>query len=119
MGIHICGAPCCWGVDDITNPNLPTWQRVLREAHEAGYSAIELGPNGWIPTDDIEGVTAELNKNQLSIVAGTIFDDVLSDDNYEKLLKQVDGICQLITKLPKLPVEPGQRVPTPYMTVMD
>ena len=52
MGIHICGAPCCWGVDDITNPHLPTWQRVLREAHEAGYSAIELGPNGWIPTDD-------------------------------------------------------------------
>lgn len=47
MGIHICGAPCCWGVDDITNPHLPTWQRVLREAHEAGYSAIELGPNGW------------------------------------------------------------------------
>ena len=55
MGIHICGAPCCWGVDDINNPHLPTWQRVLREAHEAGYSAIELGPNGWIPTDDIEG----------------------------------------------------------------
>lgn len=22
MGIHICGAPCCWGVDDITNPHL-------------------------------------------------------------------------------------------------
>lgn len=119
MGIHICGAPCCWGVDDITNPHLPTWQRVLREAHEAGYSAIELGPNGWIPTDDIEGVTAELNKNQLSIVAGTIFDDVLSDDNYEKLLHQVDGICQLITKLPPLPREDGQRWPTPYMTVMD
>lgn len=119
MGIHICGAPCCWGVDDINNPHLPTWQRVLREAHEAGYSAIELGPNGWIPTDDIEGVTEELNKNQLSIVAGTIFDDVLSDDNYEKLLHQVDGICQLITKLPPLPREDGQRWPTPYMTVMD
>lgn len=59
MGIHICGAPCCWGVDDISNPHLPTWQRVLREAHEAGYSAIELGPNGWIPTDDIESVTEE------------------------------------------------------------
>ena len=119
MGIKICGAPCCWGVDDITNPNLPTWQRVLREAHEAGYRAIELGPNGWIPTDDIEGVTAELNKNNLSIVAGTIFDDCLSDENYEKILKQVDGICSLITKLPPLPREEGQRWPTPYLTVMD
>lgn len=119
MGINICGAPCCWGVDDITNPNLPTWQRVLREAHEAGYRAIELGPNGWIPTDDLEGVTAELNKNQLSIVAGTIFDDMLSEENHKKLMEQTEGICQLITKLPPLPVEEGQRVPTPYMTVMD
>lgn len=119
MGIKICGAPCCWGVDDITNPNLPTYQRVMREAHEAGYRAIELGPNGWIPTDDIEGVSAELNKNNLAIVAGTIFDDCLSDENFKKLYEQVDGICQLITKLPPLPMEEGQRWPTPYMTVMD
>lgn len=119
MGINICGAPCCWGVDDITNPNLPTWQRVMREAHEAGYRAIELGPNGWIPTDDIEHVTAELNKNNLSIVAGTIFDDMLSEENYQKLLKQVDGICNLITRLPALSTEEGQRYPTPYMTIMD
>ena len=119
MGIKICGAPCCWGVDDITNPNLPTYQRVMSEAHEAGYRAIELGPNGWIPTDDIEGVTKLLNDNQLAIVAGTIFDDCLSDENYEKLLAQAEGICQLITKLPPLPREEGQRWPTPYMTVMD
>ena len=119
MGLNICGAPCCWGVDDITNPNLPSYQRVLSEAHEAGYRAIELGPNGWIPTDDIDRVSAELKKNNLSIVAGTIFDNVLDDENYEKLLKQVDGICSLITKLPPLPREEGQRYPTPYMTVMD
>lgn len=119
MGIRICGAPCCWGVDDITNPNIPTWQRVFREAHEAGYSAVELGPNGWIPTDKLELVTEELNKNQLSIVAGTIFDDMYSDENFSKLMKQAEGICSLITKLPPLPVEEGQRWPTPYMTVMD
>lgn len=119
MGINICGAPCCWGVDDITNPNLPTWQRVMSEAHEAGYRAIELGPNGWIPTDDIEMVTAELDKNNLAIVAGTIFDDMLSEENYEKLINQVDDICKLITKLPPLPLEDGQRWPTPYITIMD
>ena len=117
--MNICGAPCCWGVDDITNPYLPSWQRVVKEAHEAGYRALELGPNGWIPTDDISLVTEELNKNEISIVAGTIFDDVLSDDNFEKLMTQVDGICSLITKLPPLPREEGQRWPTPYMTVMD
>jgi len=91
----------------------------MSEAHEAGYRAIELGPNGWIPTDDVEMVTAELNKNNLAIVAGTIFDDMLSEENYEKLLHQVDGICRLITQLPPLPTEDGQRWPTPYMTIMD
>lgn len=119
MGIKICGAPCCWGVDDITNPHLPSWQRVLHEAHEAGYRAIELGPNGWIPTNALETVSQALNENGLSIVAGTIFDDILSEDNYPKLLAQVEGICSLITQLPPLPREEGQRWPTPYLTVMD
>ena len=119
MALNICGAPCCWGVDDITNPYLPSWKRVLKEAHEAGYKAIELGPNGWIPTDDIAMVSDELMKNELSIVAGTIFDNCLSDDNFPKLMEQVDGICSLITKLPPLKTEDGQRYPTPYLTVMD
>lgn len=119
MALNICGAPCCWGVDDINNPYIPTWQRVLKEAHEAGYRAIELGPNGWIPTDNLELVADELNKNELAIVAGTIFDDCLSEDNFEKLKEQAHGICSLISKLPALPVEEGQRWPTPYMTLMD
>ncbi len=32
MSIQICGAPCCWGVDDPKNPYLPPWTRVLEEA---------------------------------------------------------------------------------------
>lgn len=32
MSMNICGAPCCWGVDDVRNPYLPPWQRVLKEA---------------------------------------------------------------------------------------
>lgn len=119
MGIRISGAPCCWGVDDISNPYIPTWQKVVREAHEAGYKAIELGPNGWIPTDDIDLVGEELHKNEIGIVAGTIFDDCLSDNNFDKLKEQTHGICSLISRLPMLPREDGQRWPTPYMTIMD
>ena len=119
MGLNICGAPCCWGVDDVNNPYIPSWQRVVREAHEAGYRAIELGPNGWIPTDDLELVANELNKNEMGIVAGTIFDDCLSESNFEKIKEQAHGICALISKLPPLPTHEGQRWPTPYMTLMD
>lgn len=37
------------------------------------------------------------------------------------MLRAVDDICTLITNpvMPKLPQLPGQRFPTPYMTVMD
>ncbi|WP_300692081.1 TIM barrel protein [uncultured Oscillibacter sp.] len=118
--IQICGAPCCWGVDDPKNPYLPPWRRVLEEAGLAGYSAIELGPYGYLPID-AETVSAELRKNGVAIVAGTIFHDLLDPANQESVLKAVDDICRLITDpaLPKLPVHQGQKFPTPYMTVMD
>jgi inosose dehydratase len=120
MSIQICGAPCCWGVDDPKNPYLPPWQRVLKEAAQAGYSAIELGPYGYLPID-VPVVAEELNKNGLAIVAGTIFHDLLDPANQESVLKAVDDICRLITDpaLPKLTTHDGQKFPTPYMTVMD
>lgn len=118
MTMNICGAPCCWGVDDVKNPYLPPWQRVLREAGEAGYRAIELGPYGYLPLD-IELVSEELEKNGLSIIAGTIFDDLVSEDNYVNVLRQTKEICALITKLPPLPRHEGQNFPTPYLTIMD
>ena len=118
MAIHITGAPCCWGVDDVKNPYLPSWQKVLSEAGQAGFSAIELGPYGFLPLD-IDVVSAELKKNGISIVAGTIFDDLLAKENYPNVLKQVDDICGIITKLPPLKREENQRFATPYLTVMD
>ena len=118
MAIHITGAPCCWGVDDVKNPYLPPWKKVLEEAGQAGFSAIELGPYGFLPLD-IDIVSAELHKNGISIVAGTIFDDLVAEENYQPVLKQVDDICAIITKLPPLKREDGQRYPTPYLTVMD
>lgn len=120
MSMNICGAPSCWGVDDPKNPYLPPWQRVLSEASQAGYRAIELGPWGYIP-NDVDTVAAELEKNGLAIVVGTIFHDLVDPANQPSILQAVDDICKLITdpKMPKLPVHEGQKWPTPYLTVMD
>ena len=120
MSMNICGAPSCWGVDDPKNPYLPPWQRVLSEASQAGYRAIELGPWGYIP-NDVDTVAAELEKNGLAIVVGTIFHDLVDPANQPSVLQAVDDICKLITdpKMPKLPVHEGQKWPTPYLTVMD
>ena len=49
--ITITCAPCCWGVDDVKNPHLPPWERVLDEAAEAGFGGLELGPYGYMPLD--------------------------------------------------------------------
>ena len=118
MSITITTAPCCWGVDDVRNPSLPPWERVFDEAAAAGYGGLELGPCGYVPLD-AERVGGALERRGLTIVAGTIFDDLVSEANRDTLLRQTDEICALLTRLPKEPRSPGQRFPTPYLTVMD
>jgi inosose dehydratase len=118
MSITVTTAPCCWGVDDVRNPNLPPWQRVLDEAAEAGYGGLELGPYGYVPLD-LDLVSEALSRRGLFIVAGTIFDDLVSPANRDNLLRQTDEICALISGLPQPEQLPGQRYATPYLTVMD
>lgn len=118
MAFQIGCAPCCWGVDDVKNPNLPPWQRVLSEAAAAGYKGIELGPYGYIPLDT-EVVQREFDLHGLSITAGTIFDDLVSPGNLPNLLRQTREICALIKQLPRWPAQPGQRFAVPYLVVMD
>jgi inosose dehydratase len=116
--ITITTAPCCWGVDDVTNPHLPPWERVLDEAAQAGFGGLELGPYGYMPLD-VRRVSEALAKRGLCIVAGTIFDDLVNRANRENLLRQTDEICTLITALPKPERHEGQRFEAPYLTVMD
>jgi inosose dehydratase len=118
MSIKIATAPCCWGVDNANNPYLPKWELVLDEAAEAGYKGIELGPYGYFPLD--AGVVGKaLEQRGLSIIAGTIFDDLAAESNLGNLRKQTDDICALITKLPSVPREDGQHFSTPYLVIID
>jgi inosose dehydratase len=118
MSIKISGAPCSWGVDDPNNPFLPPWELVLKEASQAGYRAIELGPYGYIP-NEIEKVQLELSRNNLTVLAGTIFDDLVSGTNFKNLIKQVDEICSFVTTLPNPINEVEQKFPTPYLIIID
>ena len=116
--VTIACAPCCWGVDDASNHHLPPWERVLDEAAEAGFGGLELGPYGYMPLD-VGRVGAALVARGLRIVAGTIFDDLVSRSNRDNLLRQTDEICAFVTALPRPQSHPRQRFEAPYLTVMD
>jgi inosose dehydratase len=118
LPVTITCAPSCWGVDDVSNPHLPYWERVLDEAAEAGFGGLELGPYGYMPLD-VASVGAALEARGLRIVAGTIFDDLVSPQNRENLLRETNEICALITSLPRPESHRGQRFAAPYLTVMD
>jgi inosose dehydratase len=118
LPVTITCAPCCWGVDDVSNPHLPQWDRVLHDAAEAGFGGLELGPYGYMPLDAAR-VGAALEARGLRIVAGTIFDDLVSPQNRANLLRQAAEICALITALPRPKTHRGQRFAAPYLTVMD
>ena len=118
MSIKISSAPCCWGVDNVKNPYLPKWDRVLEEASLAGYRGIELGPYGYLPLD--AGVLdPALSDNALQVVAGTIFDVLVSPANLAELLRQTHAICGLLTQLPPMEQQAGQRFAGPYLVIID
>ena len=118
LPVTLACAPCCWGVDDVRNPHLPPWERVLDEAAAAGFGGLELGPYGYMPLD-VGRLGAALDTRGLRIVAGTIFDDLVRPENRERLLQQTDAICAFVTTLAPPRNLPGQRYPAPYLTVMD
>ena len=76
--LRIAGAPISWGVCEV-----PGWgyqltpERVLAEMHDAGLSATELGPDGFLPGDPGE-LTALLGSHGLSCVGA--FEAVLLHD---------------------------------------
>jgi inosose dehydratase len=64
-------------------------------------------------------VASSLKQNGLFIVAGTIFDDLVTTSNRKNLLRQTSDICELVTSLPCPDLLPDQKFSAPYLTVMD
>ena len=72
MSIKIANAPCSWGVEFAEDPRNPSWQTVLKECAQAGYTGIELGPVGFMPEDPAVLGDA-LAEHDLELVGGVVF----------------------------------------------
>nr|WP_045049426.1 TIM barrel protein [Rouxiella chamberiensis] len=112
----IANAPCSWGVDDPKNPYLPPFEKVLQEARQAGYSSLELGPWGFLPQDP-QTLTQALEKHALSLVAGTLFDDLVSETNFPKMVELTHKVCHVLRHT-RIARGLGTFAP-PYLVIID
>lgn len=86
---RVAGAPITWGVDES-----PGWgylmdrDRVLGEMSEAGLSATELGPDGFLPTDPGE-LREYVASHDMSVVGGFVPALLYRPDQIEAELEYV------------------------------
>lgn len=72
MAFKIANAPCSWGIYEFKDiePKYP-YSRVLDEIVETGYSGLEYGPWGYLPTDP-DKLRQELNKRNLQLLSSFV-----------------------------------------------
>ncbi len=99
MNVKIATAPCSWGVwwADGT-PSRTPWNVFLDQAHEAGYKALEMGPDGYLPTD-ISQLKEELAKRELEICAGTACYTFAEYHNFAEVKPRVESLCARLKQL--------------------
>lgn len=68
LTVGVC--PDQWGVWFADDPVQIPWQQALDEMAEAGFSVLETGPFGYLPTDPVR-LAAEVNARGMRVVAGT------------------------------------------------
>src|SRR6478609_7828082 len=80
-----------WYADD---PVQVPWQRFLDEVTGAGYTRIELGPYGYLPSDPSR-LRDELDQRGLTVTAGTIFEHLHRKDSWESTWAGVSAVAEL------------------------
>jgi len=87
-------APDSWGVWYADDPAQIRWERFLDECAGAGYTRIELGPYGYLPTDPAR-LRDELDQRGLSVTAGTIFEHLHRADSWTEVHSKVSAVAEL------------------------
>lgn len=92
--VKLGSAPDSWGVWFPDDPQQTPWERFLDEVAAAGYTRIELGPFGYLPTDPAR-LEDELGKRGLEMTAGTIFEHLHRADSWDSTWKDVSAAAGL------------------------
>lgn len=95
---RLANAPCSWGVDFADRPENPAWSQVLDEAAAAGFSAIDLGPVGYFPTDPVR-LADELARRNLRLSAGGLFDPLTDPRAFDAVVDKTRRTCEILRAL--------------------
>ena len=97
--ITIATAPCSWGVWYADGrPSGTAWKVFLDGAAQAGYKALELGPDGYLPKDNKE-LSSELLSRNMTVCAGTAGLKLDQYRNFGELKAQIENLCSRIADL--------------------
>lgn len=96
--IRLGSAPDSWGVwfpdDSVQTP----WYRFLDELVTAGYSWLELGPYGYLPTDP-ERLRDEIGGRGLTLSGGTVAGGLHRVGAFDEVLDEARQTAGLLTAL--------------------
>ncbi|HEY9293631.1 MAG TPA: 2-keto-myo-inositol dehydratase, partial [Microlunatus sp.] len=92
--ITIGSAPDSWGVWFADDPEQVDPAQFLQEVAAAGYTWIELGPVGYLPTDAIQ-LQDQLDAHGLKVSAGTVFEHLHQPDSWDDVWNQVSTVGAL------------------------
>jgi inosose dehydratase len=97
--ITIATAPCSWGVwyADGT-PSGASYTTFLEQARAAGYKSLELGPDGYLPTDKRQ-LLEVLDSNNLTVCGGTVCYQFDKEKSFESFRDRVAKLCRRIKAL--------------------
>lgn len=118
MTIHIANAPCSWGVDDPKTLTCRRGPRCWKKRRRPVIKALNWGPWSYLPTRADE-LSAALNKQGLSLVAGTIFDDLVSEENFANIVELTHNLCRNLSQVPSAEKTPGNPFQPPYLVIID
>ncbi|MCY1144511.1 TIM barrel protein [Actinoplanes sp. Pm04-4] len=92
--LQLGSCPDSWGVWFADDPRQTPWNRFLDEMVAAGYSWLELGPYGYLPTDPSR-LSDELAARGLTVAGGTVAGAGGPHKDFENVLAETRKVAEL------------------------
>src|SRR5688572_6088262 len=99
MAIKLASAPVSWGIYEFEGiaPKYP-YTRVLDEIAETGYTGLELGPYGYLPTDPAK-LRDELDNRGLQLLSAFVPVRLVDANAHEAGVQEALKVGRLLAEL--------------------